>query len=140
LHIRTPTPTPASGLLAGALTLTPTPTPTPTPTAPHVTGIVAAGSSSKRATTLAVTFDEALNAVATSNTSLFQVLGGVKKHGKNGLTKGVAIKSTTYNPTTHTVTLNLARRSSGPVQVTVHGGVPSAAGVPSRGDVTAVVV
>jgi hypothetical protein len=86
-----------------------------------------------------VTFDEALDAVATSNTALFQVLGAVKKHGKNVFTKGVTIKGTAYNPATHTVTLNLAKPYKGPVQVTVDAGVPSADGVPSSGNVTEVV-
>ena len=66
-------------------------------------------------------------------------LGGVKKHRKNVFTKAVSIKGTTYNATTHTVTLNLAKPYKGPVQVTVDAGVPSAAGVPTSADVTEVV-
>jgi hypothetical protein len=38
--------------------------------------------SRKGLTAISVTFDEALDAVAMSNTSFFQVLGGVKEHGK----------------------------------------------------------
>ena len=53
--------------------------------------------------------------------------------------KGVTIKGTTYNPTSHTVTLNLAKPYKGPVQVTVDRGVPSADGVPTTADVTDVV-
>jgi hypothetical protein len=40
---------------------------------------------------------------------------------------------------THTVTLNLARPTKGPVEVTVHGGLAGANGVPSGADVTEVV-
>ena len=98
-----------------------------------------AGSSSKGLTALAVTFDEALEAVATSNTSLFQVLGGVKKHGKNVFTKGVSIKGTTYNAATHTVTLNLAKPFKGAVQVTVEPGLKGSDGASGASAVTEVV-
>jgi hypothetical protein len=116
-----------------------TPTPAPASTPPQVTGIVQAGSSSKGLTAIAVHFDEALDAVATSNSALFRVLGGVKKHGKNVFTKGVRIKGTTYNPTSHTVTLNLAKPYKGPVQLTVNRGIASSDGVPTAADVIDVV-
>jgi hypothetical protein len=122
-----------------APTPTPTPTATPAPPPPHVTGIVQSGSSSAGLTALSITFDEALNAVAASNTSLFQVLGGVTKHHKNVFTKGLQFKAAAYNPATHTVTLNLAKPYKGPVQVTVDAGIASSQGVPSKAGLTEVV-
>ena len=86
-----------------------------------------------------MTFDEALDAVATSNTALYQVLGGATKHHKAVFSKPVAIKSTTYNPTTHTVTLNLAKPFKGPVQVTVEPGLEGSDGVSTRSAIAEVV-
>jgi hypothetical protein len=77
--------------------------------------------------------------VAASNTSLFQVLGGVKKHGKNAFTKAVTIKLAAYNPATHTVTLNLAKPFKGPVQVTVEPGLKGSDGASSSSATTNVV-
>jgi hypothetical protein len=111
------------------------PSPPPAPgfftystTAPAATGIIAVGQSRKGLTSITIAFNEALAPGSASETALYSVLGAVKKRGKTAYTKHVAVKSVTYNNSTRSVTITLAKPYKGAVQVTVKAGLTAANG------------
>jgi virginiamycin B lyase len=83
-------------------------------------------------TAIALNFDEALNSASATTASFYRVAAGGKKHQKV-----MKIRSVSYDPTSATVTLKLARTFNGnQLQVTVHGGLSAANGVSTVGDAT----
>jgi hypothetical protein len=88
-------------------------------------------------------FDAPMNSASASNKSFYSVAAGVKKHHMIVYSKAVKIRSVTYDPTTATVTLKLAKTFFGnqtsygnQLQVTVHGGIMAANGTSTEGDAT----
>ena len=124
----TPTPTPAP---------TPTPTPTPSLTPPHAIAIVGVGRSRKGLTSITIGFDEALNPGSVGNLALYSVLGAVKKRKKLVYSKGVVIRSASYDPSARTVTINLAKPYKDAVQATVRSGLVAANGTTTLTNFTA---
>jgi hypothetical protein len=108
----------------------PTPTPTPAPAPPQLAATPVAGRSRKGMTSISLRFNEALDPSSASNTSLYQVLGAVKKHRKTAYSMAVAIKSVVYD-NNKTVTIHLAKPCKRAVQVTVQRGLRAANGASS---------
>jgi uncharacterized protein (TIGR03032 family) len=101
------------------------------PTPPHATGIIEVGRSRKGLTSITIGFDESLNPGSVGNLALYRVLGAVKKRKQTVFSKGVVIRSTSYDPSAHTLTINLAKPYKGAVQVTVRSGLVGANGAAS---------
>jgi hypothetical protein len=95
---------------------------------PRVLGGLRIGHS-KKLTTLTFAFSEPLNPSSAGNPALYHVASGAKKkHKVVAYTKTLKIKSTAYNPTTSSVTLDLARTTRPPLQVTIAAGLAAANG------------
>jgi hypothetical protein len=124
--IATPTPTPTP-----TPTSTPTPTPTPAP-APQVTGTILVRKSKKRLAAITVSFNERLNPQSAINLGLYHVATGVKKHRKMVYSRAVPIANVTYNDSTRSVTLSLAKPSTARMQLTVGAGIVGANGASSQ--------
>ncbi len=60
---------------------------------PEATGNVGVTSSKKGTTSISIGFNEALNVASADKSSLYQLKGGVKKHGKTVYTSAVTIKT-----------------------------------------------
>ncbi len=88
-------------------------------------------------TSITLSFNEALDPGSASNTSLYRVLGAVKKRGKTAYRMAVAIKSVVYD-NNKTVTIHLAKPCKVAVQVTVQGGLRAANGASSSESCSAV--
>jgi len=70
------------------------------------------------------------------NSSLYSVLGGVKKRRKTAFSKVLGVRSVSYNDAAHTVTVNLVKPFKGVAQATIHGGLAAANGGSTPGDIT----
>jgi hypothetical protein len=90
---------------------------------PQTLGTAVGINSHKGLTGVALTFDEALSPASAEKAKLYRVLGAVQKEGETVYNKRLHVKRVRYNPTTHSVTINLARPYKGAVQVTVHKGL-----------------
>ncbi len=117
----------------------PSPTPSPTPASPHATSVVKRVHTKKGLTSVTVAFDAPLDPASANVTAHYRLLAGVKKRGKTVYKKVLVVRSATYDPVGHTVTLGLAKPFKGTVQVTVHGGIQGANGASTSGDFMAVV-
>jgi virginiamycin B lyase len=106
---------------------------------PSVTGVVSVTQSKKGITQIILGVSEDLNPASAENVAFYSLDLGVKKRHKLVFSKPVKIHSVSYDNNAHTVTLKLAKRAKGTMQVTVHGGIFAANGLSSSGDFTAVV-
>jgi hypothetical protein len=107
-------------------------------TPPHITGIVDVRRTRKGLTAITVAFDEALDSGSVNNTSLYNVLGAVKKHRKTVYTKRVGIKGIGFDGNSR-VTISLAKPYKGAAKLTVAGDILADDGASSDVDFTAVV-
>ena len=115
------------------------PSPTPTPSSPHATSVINLVHTKKGLKSVTVAFDSPLVSASANIRSHYRVLAGVKKRGKTVYKKVLVVRSATYDPVSHTVTLGLAKPFKGTVQVTVLEGIQGADGVSTSGDFMAVV-
>ena len=90
-------------------------------------------------TALTVTFNEPLDARSASNPGLYRVFAPVKKHGKRLFTRAVSIKGISPSSDASVVTLKLARRLKGALQLTVQGTITAASGASGNVNATRVV-
>jgi hypothetical protein len=94
--------------------------------------------SRRRLASIAIAFDEALDALSAEHGDYALSLG-VRSRKRVVFRRIVGIKSVNYDRNAHTVTINLARPATGPVQVIVPGSIAAANGATGGGDFTAVV-
>jgi hypothetical protein len=116
-----PTPTP---------THTPTPTPPPTSSQPQPAG-TPTRQQSKKGTSINLSFNEPLDPSSAGNTALYNAFGAVKKKGKTVFTKRIPIKSVTVSGTNLSVLINLAKKVTGSLQLTILPGLKAANGMTS---------
>lgn len=91
---------------------------------------------SRKETTYTISFTTPLTSASANNESLYHVLEGVKKvvkkHKETVYTKALKIRSVVYNPGPNTVTIALAKRYKGMVQVTIAPGLQATDGTTSE--------
>ena len=93
----------------------------------------------KGLSTINAAFGQALNSDSANNLGHYSVLAGVKKHRKTVFSKGLTINGVSYDSNAHTVKISLAKPFKGAVQLTIHGGLATANGSTSSGDVSVIV-
>ena len=109
------------------------------PTPPRVTGVVAVAHSRKAITSIILSFDEALDPGTAESGGFFSLASGAKRGHTTVFSKGVKIRSVSYDGTAYTVRLKLARPQKRTLMVTVRAGIVAADGISSFSDFTAVV-
>ena len=109
------------------------------PTPPHVTGVVAVAHARKAITSIILDFNEALDPGTVESGGFFSLTSGAKRGHKIVFSKGVKIRSVSYDGTAYTVRLKLARPQKRTLMVTVRAGIVAADGISSFSDFTAVV-
>jgi hypothetical protein len=90
-------------------------------------------------TALAVSFNVPLDPRSASNPGLYHVLALVRKHGKQAFARAVMIKQVTPDSDATVVTLKLARRLKGALELTVRGTITAASGASGMVDSTMIV-
>jgi hypothetical protein len=104
-----------------------------------VVGNVVVSKSRGRLVTLTVHFNEPLDPDSASNFGLYHVYSAVKRHRKTVYSKPVSIRNVIYNASTISVMVNLARATSGSVELTIAAGIVGANGGPGSSAFTTIV-
>jgi hypothetical protein len=93
-------------------------------------------------TAITLEFDEAMNSTSGSTASFYRVATGFNTRRRSVFTKVVKIRSVTYDPSTGTVTLRLAKpyNINSEFRVTVRAGIMAANGVSTVGNATELIV
>ena len=99
----------------------------------------AVSATKKGITSVALTFNQPLNALSAGNPALYHLFKGVKKKHKTVYTKPIPIKSVTYSAAGDSATITLARPFKGLTEVALDGVIVAQDGSTSRVDYTAVV-
>ena len=80
-----------------------------------------------------------MNPGSASTAAFYSIAAGVKKHHMLVYSKAVKIRGVTYDASTGTATLRLAKPFKAKMlQVTVHGGIMAANGTSTQGDATTI--
>ena len=98
---------------------------------PEVGGTPTPVKSKKGITGVSVAFNEPLNPASADNLTLYHVFKGVKKKKKTVYTKVLEIRQVSFNSSSDTVTINLAKPYKGAVEVTVDGAIEALDGTAS---------
>jgi len=106
---------------------------------PGVLSSPTATHSKKGITSIVLHFDEPMNSGSANTVAFYQIAAGVKKHHVLVYSKTLKIHAVTYNPSTGTATLRLAKPfKASMLQVTIHGGILAANGTSTVGDATTI--
>ena len=115
---------------------------TPPPVPPQVLTI-APVSSKQGLTGFTVNYNEPLGASSASNSVLYRIFAAVtkivKKHKQRLFTRPLAIRSVSPSSSGNMVTINLAKRFKGTVQVTVQGTITATNGASSNVNTSTIV-
>lgn len=95
--------------------------------------------SRKGITAVSVGFSQPLESGSAENSSLYQVLAGVKKKKKTVYTKSLKIRGVIYSGSTNSVSISLAKPYKGAVELAVNGAIEALDGAISNVDFTTII-